>query len=212
MTMLWIKICGLRDAAAIEVAADAGANAVGFVFHAASPRHLEPGEARALRAAVPPGIERVAVFLRPSQSLVDAALEAIAPDWVQTDADDLEVLRLPPGQRVLPVLRSGRPLPAALPARCLFESSRSGAGERADWSAAAGLARRTELVLAGGLDPETVAEAVRTVRPFGVDVSSGVECERGVKSAALVREFIRAAREAERAPNPQESRRCEPTH
>jgi len=210
MAALWIKICGLRTAAAIEVAAEAGADAVGFVFHAPSPRHLEPAEARALQAAVPPGVERVAVFLHPSQALVDAALEAIAPDWVQTDAGDLDRLRLPAGQRVLPVLRSGRALPASLPARCLFESGRSGAGERADWSAAAGLAHRTQLVLAGGLDPETVAEAVRTVQPFGVDVSSGVERERGVKDAALVREFIRAAREAERTPNPEESRRCEP--
>jgi len=210
MTALWIKICGLRTAAAIEAAAEAGADAVGFVFHAPSPRHLEPAVARALQAAVPPGVERVAVFLHPSQALVDAALEAIAPDWVQTDAEDLDRLRLPPGQRVLPVLRSGGPLPAPLPTRCLFESGRSGAGERADWSAAAGIARRTELVLAGGLDPESVAEAVRTVGPFGVDVSSGVERERGVKDAALVREFIRAAREAARTPNPEESRRCEP--
>ncbi len=123
-------------------------------------------------------------------------------DWVQADAEDLDRLRLPPGQRVLPVLRSGGPLPESLPSRCLFESGRSGAGERADWPAATELAHRTQLVLAGGLDPGSVAEAVRTVRPFGVDVSSGVESERGVKDAALVREFIRAAREASRTPNP----------
>jgi len=206
MPTLWIKICGLRTAAAIEAAAEAGADAVGFVFHAASPRHLEPAEARALQAAVPHGVERVAVFLHPSQALVDAALEAIAPDWVQTDAGDLEQLRLPPGQRVLPVLRSDALLPASLPARCLFESGRSGAGERADWPAAAGLARRTRLVLAGGLDPSNVAEAVRAVRPFGVDVSSGVERERGVKDAARIREFIRAAREAAAVPLSEESR------
>jgi phosphoribosylanthranilate isomerase len=206
MTVLWIKICGLRDAAAIEAAADAGADAVGFVFHAASPRHLEPAEARALQAAVPPGVERVAVFLHPAQALVDAALEAIAPDWVQADAGDLEVLRLPPGQRVLPVLRSGEALPASLPARCLYESGRSGAGERADWAAAAGLARRTQLVLAGGLDPSNVAQGVRAVRPFGVDVSSGVERARGTKDPRLIREFIRAAREAAEVPLSEESR------
>lgn len=206
MTSLWIKICGLRTRDAIAAAAHAGADAVGFVFHSASPRSLEPAEARALQPAVPSGVERVAVFLHPSQSLVDSALEAIAPDWVQTDIEDLDRLRLPPGQRVLPVLRSGSTLPAVLPARCLFESGRSGAGERADWSAAAGLAHRTGLVLAGGLDPETVAEAVRTVRPFGVDVSSGVERERGVKDAALVREFIRAAREAAQTVVSEESR------
>jgi phosphoribosylanthranilate isomerase len=196
MATLWIKICGLRTTAAIEVAAEAGADAVGFVFHASSPRHLEPAAARALQGAVPRGVERVAVFLHPAQALVDAALEAIAPDWVQADADDLGALRLPPGQRVLPVLRSGGALPVSLPARCLYESGRSGSGERADWAAASGLARRTQLVLAGGLDPSSVAEAMRAVRPFGVDVSSGVERESGVKDAARIREFIRAAREA----------------
>ena len=206
MATLWIKICGLRTAAAIEAAAEAGADAVGFVFHSASPRHLEPAAARALQAAVPPGVDRVAVFLHPAQALVEAALEAIAPDWVQADADDLEALRLPPGQRVLPVLRSDAPLPASLPARCLFESGRSGAGERADWAAAARLARRTQLVLAGGLDASNVAEAVRAVRPFGVDVSSGVERERGVKDAARIREFIRATREAAAVPLSEESR------
>jgi phosphoribosylanthranilate isomerase len=210
MATLWIKICGLRTAAAIEAAAEAGADAVGFVFHAASPRHLEPAAARALQASVPSGVERVAVFLHPSQALVDAALEAIAPDWVQTDVDDLDALRLPPGQRVLPVLRSGGALPASLSARCLYESGRSGAGERADWAAATGLARRTQLVLAGGLDPSNVAESVRAVRPFGVDVSSGVERERGRKDPVLIREFIRAAREAAQALVSEESRRCEP--
>jgi len=203
---LWIKICGLRTAAAIEVAAAAGASAVGFVFHDASPRNLPLAAARQLQGAVPPGVERVAVFLHPSQALVDAVLAAIEPDWLQTDAGDLPGLRLPDGLRVLPVLRDGSVDATALPSRILFESARSGAGECADWSAAAGLARDTQLVLAGGLHPANVAEAVRTVRPFGVDVSSGVERERGVKDAALIREFSRAAREAERAPSVEESR------
>jgi len=203
---LWIKICGLRTATAIEVAAAAGANAVGFVFHDASPRNLSLAAARELQRAVPAGVERVAVFLHPSQALVDAVLAAIEPDWLQTDAGDLPGLRLPEGQRVLPVLRDGAVDAAALPGRILFESARSGVGERPDWMVAAGLARDTQLVLAGGLHPANVAEAVRTVRPFGVDVSSGVERERGMKDAQLVREFIRAAREAERAPSVEESR------
>ena len=206
MAALWIKICGLRTAAAIEVAAAAGANAVGFVFHDASPRNLSLAAARELQRAVPAGVERVAVFLHPSQALVDAVLAAIEPDWLQTDAGDLPGLRLPEGQRVLPVLRDDAVDAAALPGRILFESARSGVGERPDWMVAAGLARDTQLVLAGGLHPANVAEAVRTVRPFGVDVSSGVERERGMKDAQLVREFIRAAREAERAPSVEESR------
>ena len=209
MAPLWIKICGLRTTDAIETAAAAGANALGFVFHAASPRNLSLATARNLQRAVPPGIERVVVFLHPSQALVDAVLDAVAPDWLQADASDLTGLRLPVGLRILPVLRSGAVDPAALPGRCLFESSRSGMGECADWSAAADLARATQLVLAGGLHGANVAEAVRRVRPFGVDVSSGVERERGVKDAARIRDFIRAARAAEHALSVEESR-CKP--
>ena len=209
---LWVKICGLRSRESVEAATQAGADALGFVFHAASPRDLAPAAARELARAVPAGIERVAVFLHPAQSLVDEVIEVLAPDWVQTDAGDLFALRLPPGQRVLPVLRSGALPPAVtaaradgLPRRCLLESARSGAGERADWFEAARLARQTELVLAGGLDPGNVAAAVRAVRPFGVDVSSGVESSRGVKDPARIRDFVRAAREAERDLHTEES-------
>lgn len=207
MARLWIKICGLRTAGAVEAAAASGADAVGFVFHADSPRNLALDVARDLQRAVPDGVERVAVFLHPSQALVDAVLAAVAPDWVQTDAGDVDGLRLPPGQRVLPVLRSRRPVGEPLPARCLLESARSGRGERADWSLAAQLARETQVVLAGGLDAASVVDAVREVRPFGVDVSSGVERERGVKDETLIREFIRAARDAARALSVEESRR-----
>jgi phosphoribosylanthranilate isomerase len=203
---LWIKICGLRTTAAIEAAAAAGADALGFVFHDASPRNLSLATARELQRAVPPGMERVAVFLHPSQALVDAVLDAIAPDWLQTDAGDLPGLHLPEQLRVMPVLRGGAAESVLLPDRVLFESARSGAGERADWTAASDLARQTQLVLAGGLHAANVAEAVATVRPFGVDVSSGVERERGVKDATLIRQFIRAARAAEPAPSVEELR------
>ena len=136
----------------------------------------------------------------------EALLAAIEPDWVQTDASDFPGLRLPAGQRVLPVLRSGAALAGPLPPRCLFESSSSGAGERADWTAAARVARMSQLVLAGGLDPSNVGEAVRAVRPFGVDVSSGVESSRGIKDAARIREFIRSARAVEQALVAEENR------
>jgi phosphoribosylanthranilate isomerase len=195
---LWVKICGLRTVAAIEAAADAGAQAVGFVFHAGSPRNLPVQEAAGLQAAVPRGIERVAVFLHPSQELVDAVVAAVRPDWVQMDEADLATLRLPQGQRVLPVLRGAvTSWPASgRPARMLFESGRSGSGEKADWAVAAPLARSAELVLAGGLDAANVGEAIACVRPFGVDVSSGVESSRGVKDAARMRDFVTAARAA----------------
>jgi phosphoribosylanthranilate isomerase len=205
MSRLWIKICGLRTADAIAAAVAAGADAVGFVFHTASPRHLAATAARAIIATVPQGIEKVAVFLHPTQAELDAAIDAVCPDWVQTDAADLAALRLPAGQRVLPVYRTDGTLPAPqdLPRRFLLESGRSGAGERADWSEAAQLATAGELVLAGGLAAANVADAIAAVRPFGIDVSSGVESTRGVKDAVLIRNFVNAARAAHARVAPQ---------
>jgi len=165
-------------------------------------------------------MERVAVFLHPSQALVDEVLATVAPEWVQADEEDLAGLTLPAGQRVLPVLRSGTAQVAARidsdssataggrrAAHYLFDSALSGTGARADWSEAERLARVTKLVLAGGLDPGNVADALRAVRPFGLDVSSGVERERGVKDPARIRDFVRAAREAARALCSEESPR-----
>lgn len=192
----WIKICGLRDREAVAAAAQAGADAVGFVFHEPSPRNLTPEQATALREAVPSGVETVAVFLHPSQALLDAAIAALQPDWVQTDLDDFARLALPDGQRRLPVLRSGAARPRVLPQRFLLEGALSGQGHAADWTEAASLATQAELVLGGGLDASNVAEAIRRVRPFGVDVSSGVERARGSKDPQRIREFVAAARAA----------------
>jgi phosphoribosylanthranilate isomerase len=94
------------------------------------------------------------------------------------------------------VLRSGAVLPAALPARFVYEAAQSGAGHRADWNSARTLAARGELVLGGGLDAGSVAAAIAAVAPFGVDVSSGVELARGRKDPRLVKAFIAAARAA----------------
>jgi phosphoribosylanthranilate isomerase len=97
---------------------------------------------------------------------------------------------------VLPVVRAGAALPRPLPPRLLFEGPVSGRGETADWAQARELARGTELVLAGGLRPANVATAIERVRPYGVDVSSGVESQPGVKAPALILEFVQAARAA----------------
>ena len=197
---LWIKICGLRTVEAIGAAAQAGADAVGFVFHESSPRHLEPSAARDLVATVPAGLAKVAVFRHPSQTLVDAALDAIRPDWVQTDAEDLAALRLPAQVRILPVYRTAGDVVARVTSRpaawrrFLVESAQSGAAEVADWRAATALAGAGELVLAGGLETGNVVAALAAVQPFGVDVSSGVESSRGVKDAARIRAFIAVAR------------------
>lgn len=195
---VWIKVCGMRDAAAIDAALTAGVQAVGFVFHAPSPRNVSIAEAAALQAAIPPGIERIAVFLHPAQNLLDAVIAEVRPDVVQLDAADLAALHIPSTQRVLPVWRSGTTLGADTDRapRILFESARSGAGEMADWAEAARHARRRHVVLAGGLDAGNVADAIERVRPYGIDVSSGVESGRGIKSPALIRQFVQKARAA----------------
>jgi phosphoribosylanthranilate isomerase len=191
-----VKICGLTTEDAVEAAISAGADAVGFVFHEPSPRNVSPGVAARLAGLLPPGVRRVAVTLHPGQQLVDDVLAALVPDVWQTDAADFDLLRLPAGVERWPVFRPGTGPQHRLPARLLFEGPRSGAGEVADWSVAAELASRSELILGGGLTPANVAAAVTAVRPFGVDVSSGVESSPGRKDPAGIRDFVAAARAA----------------
>jgi len=193
---MFVKICGITSGAALEAAAAAGADAVGFVF-APSPREVSPQDARALAADLPAHMLKVAVFRHPDRALVAEVLETLEPDWLQTDAADFAGLELPASCRPLPVYRSGAaPGTSALPPRVLFEGPVSGSGRTADWREAAELARRTELVLAGGLAPDNVADAIRAVRPWGVDVSSGVERARGTKDPGKIAEFVARARAA----------------
>ncbi len=110
---------------------------------------------------------------------VDEICRILKPDYFQTDVEDLRELKIPAHIKVLPVVRFGRKTPNPLPARMLFEGPSSGIGELADWGRAAELARQTEVILAGGLSAQNVAEAIQAVRPFGVDVSSGVEDSAG---------------------------------
>src|SRR5271163_1879252 len=192
---MWIKICGITGADAVSAAADAGVDAIGFVF-APSPRQVTPGQAAQLAALAPPGILRIAVAQHPLQMKVDEICRILKPDYFQTDVEDLRELKIPAHIKVLPVVRFGRKTPNPLPRRIVFEGPTSGIGELADWGRAAELARQTELILAGGLTAENVAEAVQVVRPFGVDVSSGVEEVPGVKAPEKIFEFVRAARAA----------------
>jgi len=132
----------------------------------------------------------------PSQRYLDEVLTAFRPDVLQTDAEDLRALSLPRELELLPVFRSWDASQSKVPVRLLFEGPMSGSGTLCDWTTAQRLARRTQLVLAGGLDPGNVATAISAVRPFGVDVSSGVEERPGVKSPAEVARFAAAARSA----------------
>src|SRR5881227_643582 len=192
---MWIKICGMTSPEAVAAALEARADAIGFVF-AESARRLTPERAAQLAKPARDRVRCVAVTRHPTQSAVDEILEVFAPDVLQTDLTDLERLTLPAGLERLPVLRAGGEPPATVPRRVLFEGPRSGSGAVSDWNAARDLARRTQLVLAGGLNAGNVAAAIAAVRPFGVDVSSGVELEPGIKNPLEIAGFVRAARAA----------------
>lgn len=191
---MWIKICGMTTPEAVAAALAAGVDAIGFVF-ADSPRQLTLEDAVSLAAPARGRIRCVAVTRHPSQRHVDDIVAAFRPDVLQTDAEDLEALNLPSELDLLPVFRGWNGA-SRLPPRLLFEGPMSGSGTQCDWTTAQRVARRTQLVLAGGLDAGNVATAVSAVRPFGVDVSSGVEERPGVKSPDEVARFAAAARSA----------------
>jgi phosphoribosylanthranilate isomerase len=192
---MWIKICGMTSEQAVETALQQRADAIGFVF-APSARQLEPTRAAQLAQGVRGRIVCVAVTLHPSQAAIDQILREFRPDVLQTDLSDIARLQLPAQLAVLPVVRAGTSLPDPLPPRILFEGPRSGIGMAADWMQARPLARGTQLILAGGLTPHNVGAAIADVRPFGVDVSSGVESVPGQKDPRKIVEFIQAARAA----------------
>ena len=191
-----VKICGLKEKRHVELAVEAGAGAVGFVF-AESPRRITPEAAKAASDTVPDHVKRVAVMLHPANEEWLEVFERFEPDVLQTDAADFERLDVPDGVERWPVFRAGQSEPETS-ATYVYEGPKSGSGETVDWSLAAELARRGRMVLAGGLHAGNVGRAVETVRPFGVDVSSGVETSPGEKDAQLIAEFIRAARAAEK--------------
>ncbi|HTX23282.1 MAG TPA: phosphoribosylanthranilate isomerase [Steroidobacteraceae bacterium] len=192
---MWVKICGITTREAIDAALAARVDAIGFVF-SPSPRRLSPAEAARLAKPARGRLRCVAVTRHPSQRLLDDIVAELGPDVWQSDLEDVHALHAPGSLALLPVLRAGRAEPQPLPARLLYEGPASGAGVACDWAAARTVARRTELVLAGGLSASTVAAAIEAVRPFGVDVSSGVEERPGLKSPEKILQFVEAARHA----------------
>lgn len=194
----FIKICGIRDAAMAAAAVAAGADALGFVF-AESPRRVTPAEARAAAAQVPEGVIKVAVMRHPSPDAWATVCAEFAPDVLQTDAGDFGSLDVPARVARWPVLREGTAEAGDVPSEVfVYEGPSSGSGQTVDWSRAAAFARRGRMILAGGLTPGNVVAAISEVRPWGVDVSSGVESGPGEKDAGLIREFIGAVRAAEK--------------
>ncbi|MGD9843062.1 MAG: N-(5'-phosphoribosyl)anthranilate isomerase, partial [Steroidobacteraceae bacterium] len=191
----WVKVCGMTSESAVSAAVIAGVDAIGFVF-APSQRRVTPLQALRFASGIPARIQRLAVMLHPAQGEVDEVLRVFKPDVLQCDWQDLSALQLPKELTLLPVLRAGGELPMELPRRFLFEGAASGTGETADWTQAAELAKKSELILAGGLNSANVDQAIKAVRPFGVDVSSGVESMPGVKDSAKIFVFVHTARAA----------------
>ena len=195
--MTLVKICGLTDADAVDAAVQSGADAVGFVFHERSPRDIEPAAAAKLAERVPSHVRRVAVMLHPPAALWKGVLETFRPDVVQTDAADFAALEVDDAIEKWPVLREGAVAADDVPdGTYVYEGQKSGAGQQVDWTTAARIARHGRMVLAGGLAVDNVAQAIASVEPWGVDVSSAVESRRGVKDVALIEAFIAAAKGA----------------
>ena len=198
---MFVKICGLSTQEHVQVAVDAGADAVGFVF-ADSVRRIDAGAAAAITKAVPGTIRKVAVMLHPSNEEWQEVLNDFAPDVLQTDVEDFGGLDVPPNIECWPVYRERNKVTDTfrvapkVSVTYLYEGARSGSGETADWVAAAKMSATGNMILAGGLGVANVAEAIATVRPFGVDVSSGVESAPGQKDSQLIRDFISAAKAA----------------
>jgi phosphoribosylanthranilate isomerase len=185
----------MTSAEGVAAALAAGVDAIGFVF-APSLRYVSVEQAAQLALPARQRLTCVAVMQHPDQRTADEIVRGLRPDLLQSDLDDFAQLRLPHRAARLPVLRAGHSALAQYPPRLLFEGARSGAGEVSDWQQAAALAAHTRLILAGGLHAGNVGEAIRAVRPFGVDTSSGVEQRPGIKDANKILDFVRAARAA----------------
>lgn len=219
--MVYVKICGITNVEDAGVAVEAGADLLGFIFYPASPRYVAPGVVaeivKALRAgSAARGVRTVGVFVDTKPAEMRATLEATGLDLAQLSGGEpphsLELLE----RRAFKGLRPGTWEEADADAEwyadlgppdgpdLLLDTHRPGAfggtGEVADWHIAAALAPRYRLLLAGGLTPDNVQAAIRQVRPWGVDVGSGVEATPGRKDHQKVRAFIHHAKHANDEP------------
>ena len=212
-----IKICGLTRVEDVRAAAQAGAEAIGLNFYAGSPRFVEPPDAQHLVAAAPRGIVKVGVFVNADAETICGIYDALGLDLIQLHGDEPPEFLAELGGR--PVMRAFRlddrglaPVADYLnecdrlssrPRAILLDAHRigrfGGTGQPADWPTIAEqrhLINEYPLVLAGGLTPENVATAIKTVQPTAVDTSSGVESKPAQKDPQLVRQFVTAAKSA----------------
>lgn len=199
-----VKICGITNLPDAAAAADAGADAIGFMFFDQSPRHITVGDAARIAAGTPPFLLKVGVFVNPNEELVFRAIAECGLNLLQFHGSESPEFCTRFGVMSMKAfrIRDAESL-AALPDyntdAWLLDAYSSkglgGTGEKFNWDLAVEAKKSGKLIfLAGGLTPENVADAVRQVQPFGVDVSSGVEVSPGRKDPAKVRAFIAAAK------------------
>jgi phosphoribosylanthranilate isomerase len=200
-----VKICGITRPADALAAAQAGADAIGLVFYPPSPRYLSLERAREIRDVLPPFVQTVALFVNADGAQVSQVIGRVHPAMLQFHGDEapdfcaqfglpfVKACRMKQGVSALEYLR-----PFSRAAAWLFDShvpEYGGVGESFDWSLVP--ATDKPVILSGGLSRDKVAEAIRRVRPWGVDVSSGVESAKGIKDAAKIAAFIAEVRNAD---------------
>jgi len=202
-----VKICGITSAEDAAAAVEAGADALGFVFVPGTPRLVHPDVAERIVKGLPPFVATVGVFVdQPLEDVLRIAarctLQAVQLHGEETEAFSrsipfpvIKAIRVRDARDLAPI--------ATYPARAFLldafvEGQAGGTGTPISWDVARQAKGKVPVILSGGLRPETVAQAVRTVRPYGVDVGSGVEASPGRKDHKKVREFIAAVREADR--------------
>ncbi|HEX6322275.1 MAG TPA: phosphoribosylanthranilate isomerase [Vicinamibacterales bacterium] len=202
--MTRVKICGITRPDDARAAADAGASAIGMVFWPGSPRAVDAAAARAIVAALPAGVPAIGVFVNQTADDINAAIDAAGLFGVQLHGDEpvalIERIRRPVIRAVtLDALEAIDVLPPQVTVLldAVDPERRGGTGQTIDWIAACEVARRRPVVLAGGLTPANVEEAIARVRPYAVDVSSGVESAPGIKDHARIAAFIDAVRRAD---------------
>ena len=201
-----IKICGLTRGEDVRAAVDAGADAIGLVFYAKSPRHVELAQAAALARAVPPFVTIVGLFVNEDPAQVRRTLAAVPIHLLQFHGDEdeaycrqfdrpfIKAARVAPGMDLLQYAGAFPSAQAIL--LDAFVDGFGGGGKVFDWSLIPP-DLKTPIILSGGLDADNVADAVTRVRPAAVDVSSGVEVNKGIKDAEKIRAFVAAVRAAE---------------
>jgi len=205
--MVKVKICGITSATDALMAATAGADAVGLNFYRASPRYIDPDRALAIRLALPPFVAAVGIFVDEDNDRVREIMDHCRLDYAQLHGREgpRRVAQLK-GYRIIKAIRIRseedlRELERYRVDGFLLDTyvkdAPGGTGQTFDWDVARAAANRARVILAGGLTPDNVAQAVAAGRPYGVDVASGVENEPGKKDRKLVNRFVRAAKGVE---------------